>query len=127
MPNETLEGVLKIAADIPDSIGVAVLGSKFDAFGIRCKRDAFEKVREVVFPESIKIDVDDFSTKDDLYTIRHLKQQFTRETMNKALQGIGWTAKAIKPVRDGEWLVASATRPPSEHLCINGSLAHCGC
>jgi len=123
MPNETLEGVLKIAADIPDSIGVAVLGSKFDAFGIRCKRDAFEKVREVVFPESIKIDVDDFSTKDDLYTIRHLKQQFTRETMNKALQGIGWTAKAIKPVRDGEWLVASATRPPSEHLCINGSLA----
>ena len=123
VPNESLEGVLKVSSDIPQAIGIAVLGQGFDAFGIRCKREDFDKVREAVFPESIRIDVEDFSSKDNLYTIRHLKQQFTRETMTKALQGIGWTAKAIKPVREGEWLVASATKPPSEHVCINGSLA----
>ena len=123
LPGRTLEQVAKQIGDSPHALGIAILGSNFDAFGVRCKREHFDTMRAFFFPESIKVDTDDIQDNDALYTIKHLAAQYTRESMNDALHKVGWDARAIKPNGPGSWLIASCKEPPSQHLCMNGSLA----
>ena len=123
LPGRSLEQVSKLLGEAPHALGVAVLGNDFKTFGVRCKREHFDTMRAFFFPESIKVDTDDIKDDDALYTIKHLVAQYTRESMNDALEKVGWDARAIKPNGPGSWLIASGKEPPSQHLCMNGSLA----
>ena len=123
LPGMTLDKVQKHAGEVANTLGVAVLGSKFDSFGIRCKKEHHDELRAHFFPESIKVDTDQIQEGDMLYTIKHLNAQYNREAMNLALDAVGWDARAIRANGPGSWLIASSDNPPSEHLCLNGCLA----
>ena len=119
----TLDKVQKHAGEVANTLGVAVLGSKFDSFGIRCKKEHHDELRAHFFPESIKVDADQIQEGDMLYTIKHFNAQYNREAMNLALDAVGWDARAIRANGPGSWLIASSDNPPREHLCLNGCLA----
>ena len=123
LPGTTLDKVQKHASEVANTLGVAVLGNKFDTFGIRCRKEHHDELRAHFFPESIKVDTDQIKEGDMLYTIKHLNAQYNREAMNLALDAVGWAARAIRANGPGSWLIASSDAPPSEHLCLNGSLA----
>eukprot|EP00438_Fugacium_kawagutii_P005162 Skav206279 [mRNA] locus=scaffold922:67572:74711:- [translate_table: standard] len=122
-PGQSLESIKEKCCEVPHALGIAVLGSSFQTFGIRCRKEAQDQLKMHFFPESLRVDAAEVHKDDQLWTIRHLTSQFTREGMDNALTMVQWDARAIKSTGPSSWLVASSSPPPAEHLCINGSLA----
>ncbi len=123
MPGQGVDGIKETLANISDGLGIAVLGSNFMDFGIRCRRENQDAIRQQLFPETLRVDAASVEDDDQLYFIRHLAAQFSRDSMDVALKEVKWEAKAIRPIGADAWLVASTEKPPAGHLCINGSLA----
>lgn len=122
-PGLSIESIKEKAHDVPKVLGIAVLGSNFQSFGVRCRKEDQDQLKMHFFPESLQVDSAEVRNDDQLWTIRHLTSQFTREGMDNALNMVQWDARAIKSTGPSSWLVASSSPPPAEHLCINGSLA----
>lgn len=123
MPGKSVDAIKESLSNIGDGLGVAVLGSNFKDFGIRCRREHQDAIRQQIFPETLRVDAASVDDDDQLYIIRHLSAQFSRESMDSALKEVKWEAKAVRPIGADAWLVASTSKPPAEHLCINGSLS----
>lgn len=123
LPGKSVEAIKSELTDLSEALGIAVLSRSFDQFGVRCRREHHDIVRQHFFPETLHIDSATIEADDQLFVIRHLSAQFSREGMDRALNAVGWIAKAVKPLGADAWLIASQTVPPSEHLCINGALA----
>lgn len=123
LPGKTIEAIKSEITDLSEALGIAVLSRSFDQFGVRSRREHHDLVRQHFFPETLHIDSATIDAEDQLFVIRHLTAQFSRDGMDQALEAVGWVAKAVKPLGSDAWLIASQKAPPSKHLCINGALA----
>ena len=123
LPGKTVDAIKSHLTDLPDALGIAVLGRAFDQFGVRSRRESQEVIRQHFFPETLHIDAATINEEDQLFVIRHLSAHFSREGMDQALEAVHWKAKAVKPLGADAWLIASVHPPPAGHLCINGALA----
>ena len=123
LPTRKFDDILGEVSGIDGALGIAVLNRDFTTFGIRCFREKLEKLREHFFPETAKIDTADIHMDDNTFLLQNLQGQFTREGLNTALDTVGWNAQAIRQTGPQTWIIASQEEPPSQHLCINGSLA----
>eukprot|EP00438_Fugacium_kawagutii_P003605 Skav216755 [mRNA] locus=scaffold2717:97507:102180:- [translate_table: standard] len=115
---QSIDEVLKMAATIPESLGVVTMGASM-TFAIRSRREHLQQVRRTAMPQSILPQEGVIKPGSTWYLLKSLKTSTTCEVLADALKQLGWNAEAIKPTGPATWLVSAQAPPPSGHLIIN--------
>ena len=118
---------MKQVANIPESMGIAIVGQNPISFAVRCRKEHLHTVRGTIYPESIQVEMANIQPDDKLFTLKYVQDQLTSEHLTAALVQIGWEAKAIKPTGSHSWLVASENDPPSQWTFVYQWRSHCSC
>ena len=115
----TLDDAWNKSVGCEHALGVALWG---DRFAVRCRREHADQVRKVIAPDAAYIDCPAVDPQADLYVLRHVPGQPSRDQLSQALVASGWEAQVIRPQGQATWIVAAKNPPKTQHVGLNGSL-----
>ena len=115
---KTYEEAQATAQTCSSALGIVKLR---DAYGIRCKREHWRRLKRELNPEVILSDSDsDDHTEAQSYRLCNVRMQTTKQALTTALKAHGWQATVTRSVGTFTWLVRASNPPQHYELMING-------